>query len=34
MKQLKELIEANRNKLKLDWLAGLNGGDRHLDLQC
>lgn len=34
MKQLKELIEANRNKLKLDWLAGLNGGERHLDLQC
>jgi HPr kinase/phosphorylase len=34
VKQLKELIEANRNKLKLDWLAGLNGGDRHLDLQC
>lgn len=34
MKQLKELIEANRNKLKLDWLAGLKGGERHLDLQC
>ncbi|HEX4919062.1 MAG TPA: HPr(Ser) kinase/phosphatase [Limnobacter sp.] len=34
MKQLKELIEANRDKLKLDWLAGKNGGERHLDLQC
>lgn len=34
MKQLKELIEANRNKLKLDWLAGVKGGERQLDLQC
>ncbi|HEY1057367.1 MAG TPA: HPr(Ser) kinase/phosphatase [Limnobacter sp.] len=34
MKQLRELIEANRDKLKLEWLAGLNGGGRGLDLQC
>lgn len=34
MKQLKELIEANRDKLKLVWLAGKNGGSRQIDLQC
>ncbi|MFN4327870.1 MAG: HPr(Ser) kinase/phosphatase [Limnobacter sp.] len=34
MKQLKELIEANRDKLKLHWLAGRQGGGRKLDLQC
>jgi HPr kinase/phosphorylase len=34
VKQLKELIEANRNKLRFDWVAGLNGGERQLDLQC
>lgn len=34
MKQLKELIEANRDNLKLDWIAGKHGGDREIDLQC
>lgn len=34
MKQLKELIEATRTALKLEWVAGKNGGDRKIDLQC
>lgn len=34
MKKLKELIEANHHKLKLDWLAGHAGGEKTLDLQC
>lgn len=34
MKQLRELIEANQEKLQLDWVAGKEGGSKVLDLQC
>lgn len=34
MKPLKELINANHDKLKLDWIAGREGGNRMLDSQC
>lgn len=34
MKQLKELIEANLEKLKFSWIAGREGGDTAIDLQC
>lgn len=34
MKQLKHLIQANRDKLQLEWVAGVEGGNRTLDLQC
>lgn len=34
MKKLKQLIEANHSKLQLDWVAGQEGGEKVLDLQC
>lgn len=34
MKKLKELIEANHDKLQLNWIAGKQGGEKILNLQC
>ena len=34
MKKLKELIEANHDKLQLTWIAGKTGGENIINLQC
>ncbi len=34
MKTLRELIESNRERLHLQWIAGFDGGSRVIDLEC
>ena len=34
MKTLRELIDSNRDRLQLQWIAGFDGGNRILNLEC